>query len=123
MEILRSRSIPAKGLLGIEELFDVPAFGKGFGKGGNFVTIAGGQEGFEFPGLGCFAGALDELIEGAMPAASGPVEPLGGGKASPAWFEKFRRKGFEFLDQGLLLRHRDQQMKRLLLVEVIEQLR
>lgn len=55
-------AFPSEGLIGVEELFDVPAFGIISGKGLDVVECGGGEKGFEVAFDLGFATTLYDLV-------------------------------------------------------------
>ncbi len=110
VEVESAGAVPAKGLIGVEEFFDVPALGKVGGQGMELVALGGTEEGFELIVIGDFAAALDEL--GVAGAAWGKGErALGGGEAGPVTCELVGGYGAELGLSGEAVGHGQEQIE------------
>jgi len=69
--------------MGIEELLDVPAFGKLTRQRLDRIAVRGGEEGVEIPLIGSLPLALDQLAIGARLAVVGSIRQGGRGIAGP----------------------------------------
>lgn len=87
-------AVPAEGLVGVEEFFDVPALGEVGGQALEFIAIGGAEEGFEDRVVGAFTAALDELVIARAVWGESEVA-MGGGEAGPVSCELVRGNGAE----------------------------
>ena len=64
MEIECARPIPSEGLIGMEEFFDMPAFGIVFDEELEFVAVPCGNEPFVMISIRFFSASLHDLVKG-----------------------------------------------------------
>jgi hypothetical protein len=95
MQVLCAGALPASGLIGVEELLDMPTFGIVVGERLDFLTVGGAQKSFEGPLLRLLAQPLNQLIEGAALALDRGVALFRGGVSSPLPGALFGRDGLK----------------------------
>ena len=105
-----------------EKLFDMPALWVMNGQILDFVTVDGGQEGFEIIILWSFTVTLNETVIRLWAAALFEAKRLlGGGIASPPAIKALRAQSLVTEFGRVLRRHRHEQFKGGFKVDVIEQ--
>jgi len=122
MEVEGAGALPAQGLVVVEELLDVPAFGEIEDEALDFIAlVVGAKESFEVVVGGPFATALDPLGQcGAVRAA---IEgSTGGGQAGPLRAERLRWQALPLATIVPLLGHGNQEGPTLAGAHLIEQL-
>ena len=93
VEVQGSRAVPAQGLMRVEELLDVPAFGIVQRQGIDFIPVGSGKKGPEAILAGRLSRPLGELEVGFFRAMRHLVELLGRGESGPTSSEPFGIKG------------------------------
>src|SRR4030067_1340017 len=111
IQVQRSRALPTQPLIEVEELLDMPPFGKLQRQGIHFLAIGGRQKSLVLPILWWFAAALDKLMVRPRLTAGQGAALLQGGEASPAARESVRRKGLQLPPPKDRARQRHQQVK------------
>lgn len=122
VEVQRTSPMPTQGLVEFEKLFDMPTLWIMNGQILNFVTVDGGQEGFEIIILWPFTIPLNETVIRLWAATLFEAKRLlGGGIASSPAIEALRAQSLVLEFGRVLRRHRHEQFKRGLKVNMIEQ--
>src|ERR1700686_990631 len=104
VEVERTGPMPTQGLIEFEKLFDMPALWIVNSQILDFVTVGGGQEGFEIIILWSFTVTLNETQIRFWAAALFEAKRLlGGGTASPPAIEALRAQSL-VLEFGRVLR-------------------
>src|SRR5262249_30784573 len=111
VEVVRTSPMPSEGLIGVEKLLNVPAFGIVTGESVGFIGVSRGQEGLERPVGWMLPQALHELKKGRRLSIGKLEGQLGSGKASPMPDEACRREEGELFGHRRLLRQWRQQGK------------
>src|SRR4029077_3942768 len=115
--------MPTQGLVEFEKLFDMPALGIMNSRILDFVTVDGGQEGFEIMILWPFTVALNETVIRLWAAAMLEAKRfLSGGIASPPAMKALRPQSLVMEFWRVLRGHRHEQFKGGLEMDVIEEL-
>jgi hypothetical protein len=110
-------------LVEFEKLFDMPALWIMNSQILDFVTGDGGQEGFEIIILGPFTVTLNETVKRLWAAALFEAKRfLRGGIASPPAIKALRAQSLVMEFRRVLRRHRHEQFKGGLKMDVIEEL-
>lgn len=121
VEIHRTGAFPTKGLIGVEELFDMPSFGEVDCQRIDFISVGGAQEAFVLPGVGTFTVALDELPIAACFAGLDFERQFRGSETSPTADELILRDCLESSPMGRLIRDRNEQIEACASVDVGDQ--
>src|SRR6266550_5989489 len=115
-------TFPAQVLIEAEELFDVPAIREVDGQGWYFQASPGAGEALEVIILGAFAGALNVTVAWIGQGAAPGLESFGGdGKAGPMRDEHLLGQSSVVLLEIFGMAQRDQQIKRGVLTNVVQQ--
>src|ERR1700738_2585521 len=112
VEVERTGPMPTQGLVEFEKLFDMPALWIMNSQILDFVTVDGGQEGFEIIILWSFTVTLNETEIRLWAAALLEAKRLlRGGIASPPAIKALRVQGSVMEFGRVLRRHRHEQFK------------
>src|SRR5277367_5596264 len=115
--------MPAQGLVEFEKLFDMPPLWIMNGQILDFVTVGGGQEGFEIIILRSFTVTLNKTVIRLRATALFKAKRLlGGSIASPSAIKALRAQSLVLEFGRVLRRHRYEQFKGGLQMDVVEEL-
>src|ERR1700738_4846560 len=122
VEVERTGPMPTQGLVEFEKLFDMPALRIVNCQILDFVTVGGGQEGFEIIILWSFTVTLNETVIRLWAAALFEAKRLlGGSIASPPAIKALRAPSLVMEFGRVLRRHRHEQFKGGLKMDMIEE--